>query len=182
MGSASCLFILYRTAAISLFDPVVTSHKVRSVTGFISQRPENNRRMIFKSLHHPLISFEVSLGISRFLGQCPFAIPHSMRFDIGFTHDIQPIFVTKVIPFGIVRIMTRPHGIQIILLHHPYILDQSLPGYLISGQRIQFMAVGSFKQDRLPIDPYLPQFFLQFDFPESDPLRNNFQHFSGIIF
>jgi hypothetical protein len=44
------------------------------------------------------------------------------------------------------------------------------------------MAVGSFKQDRLPIDPYLPQFFLQFDFPESDPLRNNFQHFSGIIF
>ena len=167
MGSASCLFILYRTAAISLFDPVVTSHKVRSVTGFISQRPENNRRMIFKSLHHPLISF---------------AIPHSMRFDIGFTHDIQPIFVTKVIPFGIVRIMTRPHGIQIILLHHPYILDHSLPGYLISGQRIQFMAVGSFKQDRLPIDPYLPQFFLQFDFPESDPLRNNFQHFSGIIF
>ena len=92
MGSASCLFILYRTAAISLFDPVVTSHKVRSVTGFISQRPENNRRMIFKSLHHPLISFEVSLGISRFLGQCPFAIPHPMRFDIGFTHDIQPIF------------------------------------------------------------------------------------------
>ena len=26
------------------------------------------------------------------------------------------------------------------------------------------MPVGSFKQDRLPIDPYLPQFFLQFDF------------------
>ena len=138
--------------------------------------------MIFKSFHHPLISFQMSFGISGIFRQSSFPVSHSVRFDIGFTDQINTILITQIVPFRIIRIMTGTDCIQIILFHNLNILNHPFTTYIIPCQRIHFMTVCSFKQHRFTVHPYLSQIFFQLDFPESDTLRDNLQYLTGSIF
>ncbi len=135
--------------------------------------------MILKSLYHPLIPFQMSFRKRRLLCQRTVPVPHAVRLNISLTNHIQPILITQIIPFRIIRIMAGTHSVQIILLHNPDILNHPFTGYHITGQRIHFMPVSTFKQHRLPIHPYLSQILFQFNFPESYPLRNYLYHLAS---
>ena len=45
-------FIVYKSAVITFFHIVSHGGMIFSITGFISERPHNNRRMIFIPFHH----------------------------------------------------------------------------------------------------------------------------------
>ena len=53
----ACSFILYSPTGIFSLYPFVSSFKVRSVTSFVTQRPEDNAWMIETTLNIALITF-----------------------------------------------------------------------------------------------------------------------------
>ena len=49
--------------------------------------------MVEVTLHIPFVPLQMSLLKRRILGQRLFAVPHAMRFHIGFGNHIQAVFI-----------------------------------------------------------------------------------------
>src|SRR5664280_219565 len=57
-------FVLNRAGRITTFGPFIVSKEIVPVTGFIAQRPDDNRGMVLIPFHHPL--HPVEMGSSPF--------------------------------------------------------------------------------------------------------------------
>ena len=137
--------------------------------------------MIFESFDHTLVTFEVSLFVSRIFCQSLFAIAHTVRLDIGFANHIQAIQIAEIIPQRIIRIVAGPDTVNVVLLHDADILNHPFRCNVIAGQRIHLMTVHPFEKNRLAIDPYLTFVGTQFNLTESDPLVKRLQLLSRSI-
>ena len=118
-----CLFILYRTAGVFSLYPVVCGFKVRSITGFITQRPENNAGMIERTLHIALVTFHVCLGIRFVFRQRLVTVSHTVRLNIRLCYHINSIPVAQFIPESVIWIMAGTYCIDIEFLHAQYVLN-----------------------------------------------------------
>ena len=121
-----CPFILYRTVSLHRFQPLVSFLKINSVAGFITQRPNRNRRIILCPLIHTAGAVHVCTQPRCILSQSRRTVPHSMRFDIRLVYNIKTIPIAQLIPIGMIRIMGTTHCIDIILLHQLYIFQHQL--------------------------------------------------------
>ena len=130
--------------------------------------------MILKRPHISLITFHVHQFKVLTLSQRLVAIAHTVTLQISFSRHIESILVTKVIPTGIVRIVTGTNGIDVQLLHHLDVLNHALHRYHIAAVRVQLMTVGTLNQDSFSVDQQLS--VLDFDMAETNTLANNFQH------
>ena len=137
-------FVLYRTGSISVFNPMISFFKVFTHTGFITQRPNDYRWMVFIPFYHTLVSFQVLVIPFWLLGQRFFPIAHTMSFQIGFIYDIHSIAVTQFVPIRIVGIMAGTYCIDVVFLHNPDVLLHSFFRNNIACFRIHFMSVDSF--------------------------------------
>ena len=59
------LFILHGARCIFRFYPTIASFEIRTGTGFVTQRPDNDRRMIVTTLHITLVAFQMCFGKRR---------------------------------------------------------------------------------------------------------------------
>ena len=90
-----CSFILHRTRFIPVFNPMIIIYKSRSITGFITHRPNNHRRMIFIALYHTLNSIMMHFCEFRFIGRgFIFVITKTVTFYICLINYIQTVFIT----------------------------------------------------------------------------------------
>ena len=157
--------ILYRTGSIGCFHPLVGSFEIRSVAALITQRPDNDARMVIAALHVTPVAFYVGFQIHFFLCQCRLTVTHSVRLDIGFRHYINTVAVAQFVPIIVVGIVTGSHGIDIVELHQLNILKHSFARHHITAVRVYFMAVCAFNQHRLSVDKQL----CIFDFHLTEP-------------
>src|SRR3712207_2444254 len=61
--TGACLFVLYGSCGVFFFCPRVALLEVRSHTGLVAQRPEDDGRMVVSALHVALVPFEMRFGI-----------------------------------------------------------------------------------------------------------------------
>ncbi len=109
-------FVMNRSGIVTLMNPLVAGRKIDAVSCFISHRPDDDGRVVFVPLHHASYAIEVRFFPGGIFSKTFFTITHSVRFNVGFINNVNPKFVTQVIPPGIIRIMTGPDGIDVILL------------------------------------------------------------------
>ena len=135
--------------------------------------------MVEATLYVALVAFHVCLGIVCTLGQCSFTITQTVRFDIGFGYHIDTILVAKFIEEVVIRVVASTYRVKVELLHDLDVLNHSFARYYIASVRIQFMAVGSLEQYRLPV--YQQLCVLDFNLTETYVLWDNFQYLVAFL-
>ena len=174
-----CLFVLYRARFVFILNPFVASLEVRAESCLVSERPEDDRRMVESALHVTLVAFHVCLRIKRVLGERFLVVAHTVRFDIRLGHYIETIFIAEVVPKIIIRIVACADGVNIQLFHpldilpHPFLADD------VAFVRIHLVAVCAFKQNSLSVHQDLSVF--HFYLAETDFHRNRFDGFASVF-
>ena len=95
-----------------------------------------------------------------------FSVSHAVRFDIGFVDQVETVFVAKVVPARIVRIMARTNRVDIERLHERDILKHAFFGERVAGERMMLVPVDALYEDRLVVDEEFSVF--DFDLAETD--------------
>ena len=158
-------FILHGTAGVFGLYPVIGGLEVGTVAGLVAKGPEDDAGMVEVTLHVALVTLQVGLAVVGALGQGFVSVAHAVRFEIGFGHHVESVFVTQGIPIRVVRIVAGTYGVDVEVLHHLYVLQHPLAGHHVAAVRIHLVTVGALEEDRLPVDQYLR--VLQFDFAEA---------------
>ena len=80
---------------LGIFYPFISCLKIRPVTGFITQRPDDNGGMVFIPLHHTFGPVQKSQLPIDLVGQSLIGmVAHTMGFNIGFIHNIKSVLIT----------------------------------------------------------------------------------------
>ena len=174
LAPVTSLLILYRTRGVILLNPFIALLEVRTIAGLITHGPYNDGRMVLKRSHVSLITFQMHLLEVLTLGQCLITITHTMTLKVCFCSHIDTILVAKVIPTGIVRIVTGTNSIDIQLFHNLDILNHALHRYHIAAIWVELVTVGTLYQNSLTIYQQLSIF--DFDMTEAYTLSYHFQH------
>ena len=74
-----------------------------------------------------------------------------MRFEVGFGHQIESVAVAERVPAGVVRVVARAHGVEIVLLEDADVLDHPLFRDDIPAVGVHFVAVGAFDKHGLSV-------------------------------
>ncbi len=126
LSGLSGLLELYGTAGILVLDPVVSGLEVRTVSRLVTQRPEDDTRMVETTLNVTLVTFQVRFLIGGVLGQRLLAVSHSMRLHVGLGYDIDTVFIAKLVPEVVIRVVAGTNGVQVEFLHDLYVLYHAL--------------------------------------------------------
>ena len=169
-------FVVNRPRGVVSLDPVVAGVEVRPVARFVAQRPDDDRRMVDAALHVAFVALQMRLGVERILGQRLFAVTHAVRLDIGLGHDVESVLVAERVPAGVVGVVARAHGVDVVLLHDADVLQHAPLGDVIAVVGVHLMPVGALDQHRPAVDEQLPA--LDLHVAESDPERNDLDHFA----
>ena len=102
-----------------------------------------------------------------------------MAFDVCLSSNVDTIFIAKVIPARIVRIVACTVSIDIKLLHHLNVLNHSFVCNVVTLVRIYFVTVHTLDKYRLSV--YKKLCILDFNLSETDILRNNFNNLVTIL-
>ena len=86
-GISAPSLILNRTRWIVGFNPAIKRIMVTTMTGFISQRPDNDTRMVTVTLHHASHSLAHRIKPHRIVAQTIHR-HHAMSFNIGLIHHV----------------------------------------------------------------------------------------------
>ena len=144
----------------------------------VSQRPDNDGRMVLGTFVHTLRTIHVCRQPSAILRQRCRAIAHTVRFDIRLIYHIQSVTVAKSVPIRVGRIMRIAHRIDIVLFHqadillHQFLTDST-------SQLGMFVPVNTFHQYRYPIDTETA--VLYFRSAEPHPATGYFGHLARSI-
>ena len=102
------------------------------------------------------------------LCQSPVSISHTVAFEISFSTQIYSVFVTQVIPSGIIGVVACAYCVDVQLLDGQYVRFHPFGTQYISAVRIHFVPVGTFDQNGLAIEQQLTVMY--FDMAEPHPL------------
>jgi hypothetical protein len=79
----------------------------------------------------------------------------TMRLNVGFVHNVEPMLVAELVPTWVVRVVSIPHRVEVPLLQQPQV-----PEHVLFRQRfplgwVQLMHVSASHNHRLAIDAEL---------------------------
>ena len=135
--------------------------------------------MVLKNVRIINVALKVSLLITWHFSQRFFAIAHSVCFEVSLGYNINAIFITEVIPSGVIRIVTCAHSINVMLLHDANVLQHAINTYHISTIGVHFMTVNSLNEYRLTIYQELRVLYLYLS--EANILFQTLQHLVTIL-
>ena len=128
--------------------------------------------------HLPVLGPVSRNGIIPFVHTKPYRVPRAVRLKICLIYDIQPVFVTQSVESGLIRIMTRPDGIDIVLLHVHKIGHYHLPVNDTAVFASELMSVDTAKYDPLAVKAH-DMIGSYLKFPEPDTLLHHFVKLTG---
>ena len=103
-----------KTGRICIFGPGGNRRKSRSAARFVAHRPTDDRRMVPVAYDHARDAFQKRRDPVGIVGQ---QSPHAVRLDVRLVDDVQAVGIAEIIEIGIVGIVARAHGVEVILLH-----------------------------------------------------------------
>ena len=143
--------ILNRTAWICCLYPIVCSLEVLAVTCLVTKTPDNDCRVIAVDVDIMLITLKDRLREWFLVSNRITMIKESVTLNVSLSSHVDTVFITEVIPYRIIRIVTGTHGIDIKLLHALDVLNHTLTGNNISTIRIKFVTIHTLDIDRLSV-------------------------------
>ena len=142
--SAVSLLVLYRACAVNRFKVIVSGHEVYTVSGFVTQTPDNHARLVFVALKHIFCTIQMRCFPVFVFSQRFVAVTHSMRFDVGFVNNVQTVFITQFVPQLRLRIVRCTNSIQVVFLHGFNVQQHGFFILNVAGFVVVLMQVGTF--------------------------------------
>ena len=143
--------VLHGARLVPLLEIVVDAVEVYSVSRLVTHTPRDDGRMVLEHFHVVEVALQVSLVEFGTTCQRAFSITHTVGFEVGFGHNVQPHLIAQFVPTRVVGIVGGAHGIDVVLLHDADVLLHALHTHHISAVGIQFVAVGAFDEERHPV-------------------------------
>ena len=174
----SGLLELAGTRWVGGLHPVVRLLEVRTVTGLVAERPDDDAGVVLERQHIAMLAFQVcQLEVSA-LSQGTVAVAHAVALDVGLGCKVDAVLVAEVIPARVVGIVAGAHGVDVQLLHDLDVLNHTLHGDDIAAVGIQLVAVGTLDENGLTVDQQLAT--LDFHLADADALANRLQQLIAI--
>ena len=133
-----------RSVGINGLDPFEDLCEVWSVDRLITHTPDNHAGVIEIHPDVMLVTLHDLLGEEWCLGDGVVVIAEAMTLLVSLGTEVDAVFITQLIPYGIVGIVTGTYGIDIKLLHDLDILDHPFTTDHITTIRIHLMTVHTF--------------------------------------
>ena len=146
--------VMGRAGAIQCLGGRRSRFEIAPLPGLVTQRPDYHAGVILISLHHARHPVDMRSFPSGLVAQTSLqSETHTVRFDVRLVNDIKPVLVAQFIPDRIVRIMTRPDGIDIEPLHQMNIAYHRFNGDIVRRIRIMVVTVDPLEKNAFPVDP-----------------------------
>ena len=107
--------------------------------------------MVEIALDVALVALQVGEGVVLAVRQGPVPVAHSVGLQVCLSHHVKAVLVAQVVEVVVVGIMACTYGIYVEFLHYADVLEHTLAGYHVTAVRVQFVAVHSLEQHRLPV-------------------------------
>ncbi len=159
-------------------------HRVdhRTAERLVSARPDEDRRVVLVALVHgihpvkqqrlPLLPVSRNHALQHMLTA---RSPRAVCFHIALVDQIQPVLVAELIQPGIIRIMARAYGVDIVALHRNDVLQHLLLVGNPAKTPAKLMPVGALEHDALSV--YGHNAVVDRKPPEPDFLRDQLRDF-----
>ena len=153
--------VMHKAGIVELLKLLAHVKQDRAAEGLVAQGPDDDGRMVLVALiagvdaveHHALPLFVVARHriLIRILLRAQ-QLPRAVRFEVILRDDIQAQLVAQVIQPGVIGIMARAYGVDVVALH-----DQQVALHLIAGNRTagfstEVMAVSALEDDALAVE------------------------------
>ena len=149
-------FVGHEARAVLGFGPQVELVKIVPVARFVAHGPNDDARVVTVPLHHALHAAHVGFEPVRIVAQRPVqVVAYSVRFDVGLVVDVQAVFITEVVPIGIVGVVRCPHSVDVVRFHQPDVLEHRFARHHVSRFEVVLVAVHAFDEDGLAVDQQL---------------------------
>ncbi len=169
-----------RPRGIAPSRPLVACGEVGALSCLVAQRPPDDRRVVLVALDHPGDPIQVGGQPGRIVGEAVLrAEAVRVAFDVGLVHHVQAVLVAQGVPLGIVGVVRRPDGVDVVPFHQ---LDVAHHQGAIDGvprERAVLVAVHALHQDGLAVDEESAAADL--DRPEADARGDNFERAPGSV-
>ena len=168
------------TRGIHLMNHLAAGGKVRAGTGFITQRPDNNARMVFVAFHHAADTVQMRLLPLRSIGQFVVgSVAVGVGLNVGFVHHPDTVLIAQVIEFRHIGIVAGPNRVNIIFLPHPDVFQHRFAGDHLPQIRVGFVTVNPFDFNEHAVHIEMALFDLHL--AETDALRNHFDQLAVFL-
>ena len=117
--SVTIFFVMDQTRVIQRFRSVIHGADVTAVSGFVTERPDDDRRVIFLRMDVAHDALNVDIFPQWIVGDPTDIadIGEAVRFNVCFGHHEQAVDIAQFIEARIVRVMGGAYGVDIVLLH-----------------------------------------------------------------
>ena len=148
------LLVLHGARRVEGFDPVVAAFEIGAVSGLVSRAPDDDRGVVVVAQHHAAVAVEVRGGEGGVAGEVLrlVAVVVAVRFDVGFVHDVETVFVAEVVPQRRVGVVARAHGVHVEAFHLADVAHHLFARDIITRVRLHFVPVDAFDEDRFAVD------------------------------
>ena len=91
--------------------------------------------------------FPAGIMQQEMVGECA----HAMGFEIRLSADIYSVAIAEIVPERTIRIVARPDGIDVVLLHQLDIANHRFLSDDVAAFRQELVSINSLEVDRLSI-------------------------------
>ena len=125
---------------LQLWIPCLVGDGPHNDRGLILQCMERGRCPVFQCYLGEILRHRIDL------------INQRVRFNVGFCHHVQAVFVAEIIEVFIVSIVRSTNRIDVILFHQTDVLFCHIAWNILSIEWIRLATVDTFDEERLPVD------------------------------
>ena len=155
-------------------DPPSERIMVRAVAALVAKAPQDHRRMVPVSLHHPGAPVDPCRPVRRIVTEAPVV---GVALDVGLVHHIEAELVAQVVEGVVIGIVRRADRADVVGPHQRQVGPDVVDGDRLAPVRVVVVAVHSEDPDRPAVDQQLPVAHL--DSPDAAVLSLNVGHESA---
>ncbi len=153
-GRLAGAFVMDQAGRVGLADPGGHGVVVGAETGFVAQRPDDDRGVVLVALDHALGPVDVG-GLPVLVIRQPVQVAgqaKTVAFQVGFVDHVQAVAVAQVQPARIVGIVRGAHGVDVVLLHQGDVLHHRFVGHGVAQVGVRLVAVDALQLDRHAVE------------------------------
>ena len=159
---------MHIASGIDLVSAFTFRGKHVTITRFVTERPENNRRMVFVALHHGIHTvYSRSAPVVTILRE---VIVCTVTFDVRFVNHVNTVLVAEIVHHRIVRIVRHTERVDVEALHEDNVFFHTIVSHSTAVIRIKFVTVHTMELHRhtVYIQTRSAIVFLDFNFSKTN--------------
>ena len=137
-----------------------------AVAGLVSEAPHDHRRVVPVTLHHAGAAVHEGVPVGVVVAD---GVLVGVALEVGLVHHVEAQLVAERVEGGVVGVVRRPNGVDVVEPHQPQVVQHVLDGHGFARVGVMVVAVHAEDADRETVHQQLPVAHLHPAQP--DPLR-----------